>query len=199
MKNIRYLILFFLINFHFYVNAQTIENKIDSLMSDTIGLDEFYKQNFIEIIERYEIDLKKNNLLFPFSEFDSVVFYTLNDKYFETENIEYLSFIVDFKSKKLGNSVNRNGKKLTDTQSKYLLEIINSPFSYQFGYSATPFPKYGFVFYLKGNIIAYFDLDSNNCQINVMYPNLYLTKEGSFKINTSKIISNFLKDLYTFE
>jgi hypothetical protein len=43
MTNIRYLIILFLINFHFYVNAQTIENKIDFLMLDTIGLDVLFK------------------------------------------------------------------------------------------------------------------------------------------------------------
>lgn len=168
---------------------------IDSLMRDTLNAGAFV-ENSKELINRYLNDVKIGKRMYPFDNFSYVKLYTLNSQYFETEDVIYLSNVYDSKSKKLGKSVEKPGYYLTFSQTMRLLNIMNNPLNFDWGFIGTPFPKYGFVFYgYEHEILAYFDINKNLTQINLLYPESYLTKSGSLNEKASLELKNLILDV----
>lgn len=161
---------------------------INSLMFDTL---EIKDEQLIKEIKSLKIEMEFDqgipSKMFPFSAYDSVVLYQLNSKvplYLEYENEEDKKnnpkISIFEKAGQLNKELLINGFKLTEKQIKELLEILNVPTNFDYGYIASCNFTIGLIaFYWNGEIVSYIHIDS--MLIFSCYPMNLRLKHGLLK------------------
>lgn len=142
---------------------------IESLMKDTLGItDEELTKEIKDLRMKMEFDKGIPSKMFPFTEYDSVLTYRLNSNvplYLEYENEEdeknNPKISIFEKGGQLKKEILKNGIRLSEKQIKKLLEIINVPVNFDYGYIAGSNFTIGLIaFYLNGEIKSYIHIDS---------------------------------------
>ncbi len=184
------LFIIFLLLFISNIQCQDKNILITKLYQDTIETDTFYRNQIITYIDSVKYNSSSK---FPNRKFTKVICYTLNNSYFQNEKSKIITSVFDKKNQKLNNYDSK--VLLSQKEVKILLSIINDPLSYQWGACGTPIPKIGFVFYNKQDVIGYFDIGCSYNQINSMYPDFYITREGSLTNDARNKIINLVKKI----
>ena len=170
------------------ISAQTNEfynqKLINDILRDTVVDDNSYKEKIRELVTVMHQDKGDKSKMFPFSEYDSVIAYKFNKKYFHSEDSKEMERV--FYKGKIRKDLNLvNGYKLNENQIEKLLGFINNPCNFSWAECGTPITFGLIVFYRKQEMKAIIQLSCGFNQIDC-FPINKRTKLG--KVTDEKAV-----------
>ncbi len=195
--NMKTIITILFVIFELSANGQFNEfynnNLIDSLLVDTIVDDYWYKEKIKNLITQIKKDKGQTEKMFPYTAYDSVVAYRINEKYKETEKSIYIERVLV--KGEINKELNlNNGFKLSENHISKLLTLINNPLNFDWAECGTPIPYGLIIFYRKNKPVSFIQLACSYQQIDC-YPVNLRTKLGGLRDNKIGYIVELMKDI----
>lgn len=187
----------FIVVFGQQIFAQTNEfynqKLINDIHRDTVVDDYWYKERIRELVNVINQDKGDKSKMFPFSEYDSVIAYKFNKKYFHSEDSKEMERV--FYKGKIRKDLNLvNGYKLNKNQIEKILGFINNPLNFSWAECGTPITFGLIVFYHKDEMKALIQLSCGFNQIDC-FPINKRTKLGAVTYEKAVWLDKFVEEI----